>query len=610
MRRLCSILFLAAVLGFALAALAVAQDAAPEPLTFDRYHDSAETARVLQQLARQHPGLLRVEPIGKSGRGRDILLATMTDLAAGKPEDKPGIFVDGNLHGNERIGGEAALFLVDRLLSGRDRDPRIAELLRTRVFYVVPKVNPDAADVWVRGILEPDDDDGDGRLDEDGPEDVSGDGLITSMRIPDPDGPFLPAEDGRLMRRFETLSVKERKRYRGLRYRVLLEGLDNDGDGAINEDGPDWQIDPNRDFPADLEMERKYRKKFARSGATRTAGRPSRVPGSAPAEPEFLRTAETRALAALLNRHNNIALALSFHSYGNVLFRPFGYMPDHPCIPRDDRERFEELGRSFTRRTGFHGFGPPYLGERQVVGGLHDYLYWHLGCPALSVEIWGIPGVGPDWADRDRRQAEGRRGNRPRREDLAATRQMLEWIDRERVTDAFVPWQPLRHPTLGEIEVGGLWDPARLRYNPPPSRIATVVEPFVRFTVDAAWMTPCVRILAVDIRPTPTRARSVEVEVANTGGAPTAWTLAVQRKRAGTVRTRVVLPEGYRLSSGEIERDLGHLKPGESVRVRWSVVPPEGEAPPIAVEASSPKGGTDRHSVRIEPPADRPGARA
>jgi hypothetical protein len=512
--------------------------------------------------------------------------------------------VDGNLHGNERIGGEAALFLIHSLVTEHGRDPRITELLRTRTFYVVPMANPDAADVWVRGVLEPDDEDGDGREDEDGPEDVNGDGMVTGMRVPDPEGPFIPDEDGRLMRRFESLSVKERRRFRGLRYRVLLEGLDNDNDGAVNEDGPDWGIDPNRDFPADLEMERKYRKKYARAGDTRTGGRPPKVARGKASEPEFLRTAEARALAGCLQARKNIALSLSFHSYGNVLFRPFGYMPDRPVIPRDDRERYEALGQAFTRLTGFKGFGPPYLGERQVVGGLHDYVYWELGSPGLSMEVWGIPGVGPDWDERDRSRSGGGRGrNRPRRGEATAMRRMLEWIDREHVTDAFVPWKPFSHPTLGEVEIGGLWDPARLRYNPPPSRIRTVVEPFVRFAIEASYVTPRLKILGAEVHSTPTRVRIVEIEVTNAGRSPTAWSLALKRKRAEETRARLLLPDGYRLSSGRAERELGQLEPGQAVKVRWSVVAPEGSAPPITVEVGSPRGGVDRRTVPIEAPS-------
>lgn len=589
------------------APLVAGQEEDPGRPAFDRYHDSARTAKILKALARRHPDLMTLEAIGKSGREKEIHVAIVTDHGVGRPEEKPGVFIEGNIHGNERIGGEAALYLIHELLTRRESDKLVDELLRTRTIYVVPKANPDAADAWVRGILKPEDQDGDGKEDEDGPEDVDGNGIVTSMRIPDPEGDFIPdLDDARLMVRYGSLSVKQRKRYKGLRYRVMTEGIDNDDDGEVNEDGADWEIDPNRDFPADLKMERKFRKKYARGGPTRTRGRPSKVGRNKDREDEFLRSAEARALVKFLEGKPNIAIAVSFHSYGNVLFRPFGYMPDRPTIPKEDLKLLGELGTTFARITGFKGFGPPYLGERQVVGGLHDYTYWMLGYPGYTVEIWGIPGVARDWADRDRRgdrnQDRGRnRGNRRRREAAADARKMIQYADQEKIEDAYVEWTPYDHPTLGPLEIGGLWQPSRFRYNPPPSRIQKTVEPFVRFTLEAARMTPLMRVTRVEMKTSKTRVRTLRVEVTNVGAVPTAWRLAEKRRLAKPARIRLTLPQGARLSSGRLEREIGTLEPGESERLRWTIVAPEGpDTTSATISVISDKGGT--HQARAEIP--------
>jgi zinc carboxypeptidase len=586
-----------------------AQNKPRTDFAFDRYHDSRETEAWLRQLARQHPDLVKVESLGKSGQGKDLLLAVVTDTTAGRPEQKPGVYVEGNLHGNERIGGEAALFLIHQLVTERHKDPALEDLLRTRTFWVVPRANPDAADVWVRGILKPDDEDNDGKEDEDGPEDVDGNGRITSMRLEEPEGPFIPdPKDGRLMVFYASLTVKERKRYRGLRYRVLREGIDNDGDGEVNEDGPDWEIDPNRDFPADLKMERKYRKKYARGGATRTGGRPPKVSrGKKETESEFARCPEVKAYVQFLASHPSIALAISFHSYGNALFRPFGYIPDRPTVPREDLRLLDEIGKTFARITGFKGYGPPYLGERQVVGGLHDYTYWDLGYPGFTVEIWSVPGVGRDWADRgQRRDRASRNRNRQRgpRQYDSMRNHMLAYIDREKVADGFTEWTRFDHPTLGPVEIGGLWDPRRFQYNPPPSRIRGELAPFVRFALEAARTTPLVRIVRLDARTSRTRVRAVHVEVMNIGGAPTAWQLAVKRGLARPTQVTLELPDGVRLSSGRVTRDLGVLEAGKSVGLQWNVVVPgtgsEGQDVEVAVVVTSPTGGVHRKTVKLE----------
>ena len=65
--------------------------------------------------------------------------------------------------------------------------------LAASVFYVVPRLDADGTEAVFaplqaprRGNLTPFDDDNDGRLDEDPPEDLNGDGLITVMRVQDP----------------------------------------------------------------------------------------------------------------------------------------------------------------------------------------------------------------------------------------------------------------------------------------------------------------------------------------------------------------------------------------------------------------------------------------
>lgn len=597
----------AVALPFALAFVpgnAAAQD-------FDGYHDSGATEAFLEALVRSHPKRIEVKPIGETTSGKKkIVLAIVTDQTTGPASEKPGIFVDGNIHGNERVGGEAALRLIHRLVTASDDSPA-AKLLQTHAFWVVPKANPDGADAWVRGIPKAEDDDGDGREDEDGPEDIDGNGWITYMRVVDPEGEWIPDDrDPRVMRPYASLTVKERKRYRGMRYRVMTEGIDNDEDGRINEDGPNGDVDPNRDFPADTKIERKYRKKYARTGSTRQRGRTSKTRRSRDEEPEFLRTKEVRALRDFLDSTPSIALGISFHSYGNALFRPFGYIPDRPTVPRDDLARLDEVGEVFRRKTGHSGYGPPYLGERQVVGSLHDYTFWTLGYPGFTAEIWSIPGLSRDWSQAAEPPRGGGRGGRGGRGGggfggaVEQQQKMLAYVDQQRLTDAFADWKTFEHPTLGTVEVGGLWLRRRFLYNPTPAELLKTIDPFVDFALEAARFTPEMRILTAELRPGAEGVFTVAVEVVNAGQAPSAWELAVKRKIAKPVVVSLELPEGARLRSGREARELGHLEAGAVKRARWAISTREaapGSA--VTVVVRSEKGGTARRRLEIPPAA-------
>lgn len=111
-------------------------------------------------------------------------------------------------------------------------------LLQKRTFYLVPHLNPDGAEtmfwkaVWARaGNPTPWDDGFDDVTDEDGPEDLNGDGLVTLMRVKDPWGDYLPdPAEPRLLKR------ADRGKGEGCVYKLYLEGVDNDGDEEYNED--------------------------------------------------------------------------------------------------------------------------------------------------------------------------------------------------------------------------------------------------------------------------------------------------------------------------------------------------------------------------------------
>ena len=85
----------------------------------------------------------------------------------------------------------------------------------------------------------PRDDDGDGLFDEDGFDDLDGDGNIVMMRKKNPLGRWKDhPKDPRLMIQADPDETGD---YEFIGY----EGYDNDGDGRVNEDRPGF-YDPNR----------------------------------------------------------------------------------------------------------------------------------------------------------------------------------------------------------------------------------------------------------------------------------------------------------------------------------------------------------------------------
>ena len=279
-----------------------------DDLTFECYRSYDEVTQFLQDAAASHAGLARLASMGKSFEGRELWVLTVTDFSTGPPEDKPGIWIDGGVDSDEVVATEAALGLVHRLLTSDD--PEVVHLRQTRVFYIAPNVIPDMSERHHKTPLRPRDstmrpwdDDGDGQFDEDGPDDLDGDGQALQMRLEDPTGEWVTEEDDpRLMRRRKPDDA-------GPFYKRYSEGLDNDGDDQYNEDWPGG-VDPNRNYPGNWSLQQRG------SGP---------YPGS---------EIELRAMLDFIYGHPNIAASQHFHSSGGVILRPPS-VPDMVLPARD-----------------------------------------------------------------------------------------------------------------------------------------------------------------------------------------------------------------------------------------------------------------------------------
>ena len=222
------------------------------PISWKRYYAYAEWTKIMHDIQKKYPHLADIQSIGKSRMGRDQYLITITAKSTGKHQDKPAMWVDGAIHGNEVNGITCSLYLMWYLLTRYDYDEYVYDLVNNCTFYILPGLNVDANESFVRfpntpnnprEPFRPEDNDGDGLYDEDQTEDVDGDGELSTMYIVDPKGDYKLSPDKR-----QFIPVSDEKE-EVLRFRrVGSEGYDNDGDGMINEDdigGPD----PNRNFP-------------------------------------------------------------------------------------------------------------------------------------------------------------------------------------------------------------------------------------------------------------------------------------------------------------------------------------------------------------------------
>ena len=186
-----------------------------------------------------------------------------------------------------------------RYLIQNAQDEAVQAALADHVFYFFPRLNPDGAEAMFARVksdrktnTRPYDDDNDGRIDEDGPEDLNGDGYITVMRVADPFGAYMIDPDNdRLMKRADATKGETGG------YKLYWEGTDQDGDGFINEDGPGG-VDLNRNF------QHAYPYWQADAGL------------------HMVSEVETRALMDFAVSHRNIGAILTFGETDNLVTPP------------------------------------------------------------------------------------------------------------------------------------------------------------------------------------------------------------------------------------------------------------------------------------------------
>lgn len=508
-------------------------------LSHDRYLPFDEYTAALKDLVASSPELAQLESVGQSFRGREIWAVTLTNRATGSPEAKPGFYIDGNNHGEEVITSSVTLYTIDYLLSEYGQDPDITRLLDTRVVYVLPRVNPDGAEICLTtpyrtvgtGRYHPADEYPTGlHL-----EDLDGDGEIRQMAIPDPRG-----EWRRSTAEPRLLVLREPWEADGEYYRMVPEGMLRDWDGISLPIVPPRHGNLNRQFPVNWEPE---------GGEYGSGDFPLNEP-------------EAMAMARFVLSHPNITGAQAYHSHGGIILRPSGFRRDAE-LPAADLDIYRTLGAVGTEVTGYplistyEDFTPNMRSPRH--GMFTDWLYDRMGIPAFASEVWDVEteaGI----------QKQQFFSTRPHNE----TEQMrfLEWAD-EHSPRAYQDWHEFEHPQLGTVLLGG-WDPYFIHRNPPPALIAKVALPNTLFTVRHALASPLLHIREFKAQPVSADLHIVQAQVENLGYLATNLTdQARNLGKGGDVTVELELDGNCELLMGQQAAVLGDLAGREERRMPY-----------------------------------------
>lgn len=556
-------------------------------MDFNRYFTNAELEAAIDEWAAAHPGLVSKQAIGKSHEGRPLWLLTVTNQESGPDTEKPAIWIDANIHATEIAGTTTSMRLVYTLLSEYGKEEAITRLVDHCVYYVLPRVNPDGAELamaeipqYVRSGVRPYpwDDKAEGIHSQD----IDKDGRILTMRIPDPNGDWKVSRlDPRLMEK------RGPDEHGGVYYRLLPEGYLEDYDGYQIKVARSFQgLDFNRNFPVEWRPEAEQR------GA-----------GPYPAsEPEI------KAMVDFISGHPNINAAITYHTYSGAILRPPSLHPDDE-LDAGDLWTYKALGKRGTELTGYpnvsvyHDFR--YHPKEVISGVFDDWMFNHLGIFAFTVEQWDIVGKA---GIQDRKFIDWMRDH-PHEDDL----KILQWAEANAAPGAYVDWYEFEHPQLGKVELGG-WNNMYSWRNPPHHLMGEESERNVPFPLALGKMLPQLEIHTLEVKKVSEDTFALNLVVDNGGFFPT-YTSNQGKKRGvmRPVRVELELPEGVGIVNGRAKTEIGHLE-GRSNKIgqifllatptdnrarrEWTFKAPAGSQ--IGLHIISERAGAIHKQVRLE----------
>ncbi|MBA4411554.1 MAG: M14 family metallopeptidase [Bacteroidota bacterium] len=476
------------------------------PLRFDRYYTYEEVNEALIVLHKAFPALTKLESVGKSEEGREIYALTINNPKTGTELSKPGVYVDGNIHGNEIQAAEVCLYYANMLLTKYGENEKVTKVVDKNVHYLIPVVNVDGryhffADANTpssgRSIRVPKDDDNDGLLDEDAPDDLDGDGSITQMRIKDQFGQYkADPEDKRVLVRIKPGEQGE--------YTLLgSEGIDNDKDGKLNEDAEGY-LDPNRNWGYD------WRPDYVQSGA-----------GNFP-----LSGVGLKAINEYIIARPNIIISFAFHNSGGMWLR----VPSDKSIVIDpsDLAAYDVIGKEAIKITPGYVYQPSY-DLYSTYGDFDSHLYNLYGAFSFVGELFKREqetyreNVTKPLPVPEPTTGSPQRGGTPEQ-----SREQLKFNDNVVQGEQYKEWKAYQHPVYGDVEIGG-WVKMSSRL-PHPFMLPELVHRNASVVFLAAENTPEISMEVFDKKEIGRNLYQVRVRLQNKKGLPSMTANAVKTK--------------------------------------------------------------------------------
>jgi hypothetical protein len=174
---------------------------------------------------------------------------------------------------------------------------------------------------------------------------------------------------------------------------------------------------------------------------------------------------------------------------------------------------------------------------------------------------------------------------------------ILKWAEAAWKGKGFVGWSPFKHPTLGDVEIGGFVP--YLKVVPPPEDIEKAISFPTDFYLKLMGKLAGLEISKTEVKMLGPDYYQVSVYFTNPGWLPTSTSQGQRARTSWPITVRLKLSADQSLFSGRPIESIPYLDgSGDTKKIEWTVQGKKGSS--LTITAGSPKLGTAAATVVLE----------
>jgi hypothetical protein len=173
---------------------------------------------------------------------------------------------------------------------------------------------------------------------------------------------------------------------------------------------------------------------------------------------------------------------------------------------------------------------------------------------------------------------------------------LLRWMDTEKI-DGFVKWTPFKHPSLGDVEIGGFKPYETV--NPPADRIPELAAGHAKFAMYLSSLFPHLKIARTEVTSHGAGLYRIKAQIVNTGYLPTSLAQGVVARSVKQAMVELGVEPKDIIAGNERRIFITALAGSNTLQsYEWIVKGKPGST--VTLKVVSQKSGTDSATLTLK----------